>query len=125
MILLDTSVWIEFLRQRETYAREVSMLLRSRLVVAFEPVFAELLLGVRNNREKQIILDYWNALPKLASQEGYLLASAHFANEQKYHSKGIGMMDAAIIRATMDGNLQLWTLDKSVLSVLESRFIYK
>ena len=73
MILVDTSVWIEFLKQNSVFASEVEGLLKKRMVVSFEPVFAELLYGTRNDREKNKIISYWNILPRIEFSSGSLL----------------------------------------------------
>ena len=47
MILVDTSVWIEFFKQKEPFKATVQSLLKSQMALSIEPVFAELLYGVR------------------------------------------------------------------------------
>jgi predicted nucleic acid-binding protein len=43
MILVDTSVWIEFLKARQPWLGEMTRLLEEQEVLAAEPVFGELL----------------------------------------------------------------------------------
>ncbi len=65
MILIDTSVWIEFFKQKEPFNKDIRSLLEAHVVAAIEPVFAELLYGVRNRREREIVQSYWQVLPKI------------------------------------------------------------
>ena len=124
MIIIDTSVWIEFFRQNKKLVREVRMLVDAMIVRAYEPVFSELLFGARDERERKVILSWWKSLPKASFLEGDMLAAASFASEQKLYAKGIGLMDAAIIQATMLGEYRLWTLDKGITQFLDQAYLY-
>ena len=53
MILPDTSVWIEFLRQRQPLTAEFERLLSEHRLVAASPVFGELLQGTRDDTERE------------------------------------------------------------------------
>jgi predicted nucleic acid-binding protein len=54
MIILDTSVWIEFLKKHEPYFTTISPLLEQKEILAVECVFGELLQGVKNEEEQNI-----------------------------------------------------------------------
>jgi len=56
MIILDTSVWIEHLKNNQSFFPKISKLLESGEILAVECVFAELLQGVKENSEKDIII---------------------------------------------------------------------
>jgi len=49
-VLVDTSVWIRFLANREPYAAELDRLLERDEVVGHELIFGELLIGDRGGR---------------------------------------------------------------------------
>jgi predicted nucleic acid-binding protein len=51
MIILDTSIWIEFLKNNSDYYSKVKDLLENRKVLAIECVFGELLQGAKSKRE--------------------------------------------------------------------------
>ncbi|MBN1415843.1 MAG: PIN domain-containing protein [Bacteroidales bacterium] len=124
MILVDTSVWIEFLKQNSIFAYEVEVLLKKRMVVAFEPVFAELLFGARNDKERNKILSYWKILPRIDFSAGCLLDAVDLANRSNFHKQGIGLIDAAIIRATKKNHYKIWTLDNKLLKGMEKQYLY-
>lgn len=125
MILIDTSVWIEFFRQRETYTEAVKPLLKAQQVITIEPIFSELLLGVRNSRESKIVKSYWKVLPRIEYEAGSMLGAALFANSHDYHKLGIGLMDAIIIQSAIKGKHLLWTLDARINKNLDQNLIYK
>ena len=124
MILIDTSVWIEFLKQKDSYVQEVKRLLEAQKVITIEPVFSELLFGVRNNREEEIILSYWFVLPKIKFGTNSMLSAAQFASKEDYQQHGIGLMDAIIIKSVMEGNHMIWTLDQRITSNLDQKYNY-
>ena len=55
MIILDTTIWIEHLKNNQNYFPKVKELLEKREILAVECVFGELLQGVKNKAEKEII----------------------------------------------------------------------
>jgi predicted nucleic acid-binding protein len=69
MIILDTSIWIEFLKTHEPYFTTIFQLLEQKNILAVECVFGELLQGVKNDTEQNILLNYWNHLPKIETAE--------------------------------------------------------
>jgi predicted nucleic acid-binding protein len=125
MVLVDTSIWIEFLKANPDYVKDMELLLESKQVITIEPVFAELLYGARNNKERDIILSYWKVLPRIKFIEGSFIESAGFANKQNYHNVGIGLLDSILSKATIDNKCPIWTLDKKLLQHLEQEYLYR
>lgn len=120
MIVPDTSIWIEFLRQNEPLTSRFLTLLKAGEIAVIEPIFAELLYGIRKPKDKELVLSYWQILPKLDFESGSMLKASQFANNHNFHNLGIGLMDAAIMEPVIKGGYQLWTLDKRVLTVLDA-----
>lgn len=64
MIIADSSVWIDYLRRRESPVRAAMDALLSRdQVVMVGVVLAEVLQGVRSDREYDALVDAMHALP--------------------------------------------------------------
>ncbi|WP_114748125.1 PIN domain-containing protein [Pleomorphovibrio marinus] len=120
MIVPDTSIWIEFLKQNDPVTSRFLPLLKAGKIAVIEPIFAELLYGVRKPNDKELVLSYWQILPKLDFENGSMLRASEFANNQNFHSLGVGLMDAAIMQPVINSGYQLWTLDKKVLGVLDT-----
>ncbi|WCL50709.1 PIN domain-containing protein [Leptospira sp. GIMC2001] len=123
MILVDTSVWIEFFRTSEPYFSELRKLLESSEVVVHEVIFGELLQGCRNQKESDFIVSYWENLDHL-NPEGTFIQAGKLSHEKKYISKGIGLIDSVLINESIKHNLKVWTLDKKVLRNLNNEYIY-
>jgi predicted nucleic acid-binding protein len=123
MILVDTSVWIEFFKHNELYFTNLRKLTEAQNVVAIEPVFGELLQGVKGRREKELIEQYWKFLPKLEIQEPWIKAGL-LSSERKLFSHGVGLIDACILVAAMETNSTVWSLDKKLLNILPEDLVY-
>ena len=124
MILPDTNVWIEYLRQNKDFVQEFNTLLEGKFIITFEPVFAELLYGARSEKDRRILKGFWNVLPKIEKTENMILEAAVFANSENYQNLGIGLFDAVIIQTSMKNKLKLWTLDKKIIRTIEEKYIY-
>jgi len=125
MILVDTSIWIEFFKSNPVFVDEMESLLENKNVITIEPVFAELLYGSINSNERNMILSYWKVLPKIKFTEGSFIDSADFANIRKYHNLGIGLIDSILSKAVTENKYLIWTLDKKIINNLDSKLIYK
>ena len=124
MILIDTSIWIEYFKQNSEYVADIQPLLEGQTDITIEPVFSELLYGVRNRKEKELIESYWKILPRIDFGSNSMLEAAEFANKNDYYKLGIGIMDAIIIKSTMEGNHLLWTLDGKIQKAVKSQMLY-
>jgi predicted nucleic acid-binding protein len=115
LILADTSIWIEFLKQTDFEGNQRFLeCLDSLSVVAISAVFGELLQGVRNDKEEKVILEYWNALPKIDEQNLFIEAGK-ISHQHKLYNKGVGLIDCYIIAAARLNKLEIWSLDKKLL----------
>lgn len=110
MILVDTSVWIDHLRQRD---ERLSTLLEQGQVLAHSFVIGELALGNLQNRDA--ILGALQDLPQApiatdAEVLGFITANA-------LQGLGIGYIDAHLLAATrLAPGAMLWTRDKRLLA---------
>ncbi|GHV85253.1 hypothetical protein AGMMS50230_08610 [Spirochaetia bacterium] len=124
MIILDTSVWIEFLRKNEKYFDPISQMLTKMDIMAVEVVFGELLQGVKNKREEEIILDYWKHLPKIDNDTEIIISAGIYSHKNKLIDKGVGLIDSIIIMHGIKTNSKIWTLDTNFFKAIPSELIY-
>jgi predicted nucleic acid-binding protein len=124
MIVLDTSIWIEFLKRNPAYFSAVRSLLENQQIYGLEFVFGELLQGCRDIKENNIIIEYWENIPHIIN-DGIWLEAGLLSSGNRLLSKGIGLIDCAIIISARKAGAQLWTLDKKLDSALkkEERFV--
>ncbi|PJZ43812.1 PIN domain-containing protein [Leptospira brenneri] len=124
MILVDTSVWIEFFRGKEPYFSKLVQLIEASDIIAHEVVFGELLQGCKSKTEITFVLDYWESLNNILSN-GTFIQAGKLSFENKHLENGIGIIDSILISETKQRNLKLWTLDKKILKVLPAQYIYE
>lgn len=117
MILIDTSIWIEFLKVRPPYYDQVSELLEENRALALSCIFGELLQGAKNKRERTIIKDLWTYLPKIDERHLFIEAGLE-SGTKKWLDKGIGLIDSVIITCARQTDAQIWTLDKEIQGIL-------
>lgn len=105
MILADTSVWIDHLRQGHP---RLAKSLSEGLILMHPFVSGELACGNLHNRA--VVLSDLNALPaaKLASN----VEVFHLVEVRKLWGRGLGWIDVHLLASAMISNCDLWTLDK-------------
>lgn len=123
MIVVDTSVWIGFLRGKTPYFEYLLYLLEHREVFAFDLIFAELLQGSKTDRERKTVFSYWNSLPKFDSPNIALEAGLN-SGTFNWSGKGVGLIDSIIIMYAKKSKSQLWTLDKKLHKIVKKEEIY-
>jgi len=123
MIIPDTSVWIEFLKNNQNFFPKMSKLLELGEILAVECIFGELLQGVKNKKEKEIILGYWKFLPKI-NCENVIIEAGMYSSENKLPDYGVGLIDAVILVHSIKSNSKIWTLDKKFWGIIPDNMKY-
>ena len=110
MVLLDTSVWVDHLRQSD---RLVVQLLESGQAAVHSFVVGELACGNLGSRNQ--VIDLLLALPRIetATEDEVL----YFIERRKLMGRGVGYVDAHLLAATAIGGALLWTRDNRLRDV--------
>ena len=111
MILVDTSVWIDFLRRG---GEKLAALLESNAVLCHPFIVGELACGSVGNRET-LLIDL-QRLPQatVASDQEVL----RFIELHGLMGQGIGYLDAHLLASVvLSDNARLWTRDKKLATV--------
>ncbi|MGR3218743.1 MAG: PIN domain-containing protein [Candidatus Anammoxibacter sp.] len=124
MVIIDTSIWVEFLKCRRPFSKKTTSLLEENQVYALECIFAELMQGALNNRERDIIYGYWQNLPKPEVKSIFLKAGME-SGKNKWISKGIGLIDSVVILTARESFSKIWTLDKKLKKMLKNEEIFE
>lgn len=123
MILVDTSIWIEFFKNREPIHSQLSIELEKNNVLASEVVFGELLQGVKTAKESAIILAYWQNLPHPLNADYWILAGT-LSHKNRWLSRGIGLIDASLVAIAQKHGAVIWSLDKKLNACLSKNQRY-
>lgn len=114
MILADTSIWIDYLRQGEPLLTEQ---LSHNQVLMHGMVLGELAIG--NFKNRQLLLKRWRALPFIQTATDAQVL--HFLETYQLMGKGVGWIDLHLLTAvSLTGNVQLWTRDKRLKTVAKT-----
>ena len=107
IVLVDTSVWIRFLSNRDPYATELDTLLSRDEVSGHDFVYGELLIGDKGGR-KQLLADYeqMHQAPVVPHPDVVaVVRSRRFAWPRHR------LLDAHLLASSLVGRLKLWTTD--------------
>jgi predicted nucleic acid-binding protein len=114
MILADTSIWIDYLRQGEPLLTEQ---LNRDQVLMHGMVLGELAMG--NFKNRQLLLRRWGALPFIQSATDAQVLQ--FLETHQLMGKGIGWVDLHLVTAvSLSVDVQLWTRDKRLKTIAET-----
>ncbi len=112
MVLVDTSVWIDHLRNGNE--RLVS-LLNEGTVLCHPYIIGELACGSLKNREE--ILNHLQALTQVPV--GDLSEIIYFIERHNLMARGIGFIDVSLLLSTVISGCRFWTLDKRLSEIAE------
>ena len=108
MVLVDTSVWIRFLRNRAPYAAELDRLLETNEAAGHDLVYGELLIGDAGDRSQLLnSYDLIDRAPSVSHAEVVTFVRSH-----KLHGRGIGWIDANLLASALVADTFLWTADE-------------
>ena len=107
MILVDTSVWVDFFRGAER-AADLAVHLESNFVLLHPWVLGELVLGGLGPRRKSVIADL-KRLPAVALVPDEEVLDLILMRELS--GRGIGWVDVHLLAAALVAGCGLWTFD--------------
>ena len=112
LILVDTSVWINYLRHRD---RHLVDLLEQGIVACHPFIVGEIACGDLKNRKE--IIELLEALPTVEVLEHSEVMM--FLNSHMLMVKGIGYVDVHLLGSSLLTSTPLWTFDKSLAKAAE------
>lgn len=108
MILADTSVWINHLRDTDD---SLVALLEHNTVLIHPMIIGELACGTMKNR--QSLLALWHNLPAIVMITHN--EAIYFLEQNRLMGRGIGFVDVHLLAAVaLQGDARLWTHDKQL-----------
>jgi len=122
-IIADSSVWFEYFKGNDPYYKELQTHLNILSIKIIDPIIGEIVQGALNQKEINFIREHIQYVPKIEIKDLFEKAG-EYSFKNKLISKGIGLIDACLIYATIETNSQLWTLDKKIINFLDKKYLY-
>lgn len=111
-VLVDTSAWIEFFRQKTPYYNSVSSLILSNALVTLPIIIAELVQGAKTAQEGRQLKELLRPLPKLAEYDSAWEEAGELAFQLKRAGLHPGLADCFIATLCIHHSVPILTLDK-------------
>ena len=112
-VLVDTSVWIDFFRNKETSLRnQVIQILRARNAYYTGIIALELYRGSRTKKEISILDDLFFSIEKIMEREETHKEAGLMGFELAKKGITIGTVDLLIAQLCLENDLTLFTLDQ-------------
>jgi predicted nucleic acid-binding protein len=105
--LVDTSVWINHLREGN---EELRRLLNSNEVLCHPFIIGELACGTMKNRSQ--VLELLKALPQAVVAEHEEVVK--FVNDKRLYGHGLGWIDVHLLASASLSNVAIWTTDRAL-----------
>lgn len=113
MFLVDTSVWIDFLRKGNALLND---LLQDGEVVTHPLIYGELSVGNLSKRKQFLSLfSDLPSVPECSHEEVLFMIESH-----KLYGKGIGYTDVHLLCSAIIHDINLWTLDKRLDQLIKT-----
>jgi len=111
-ILVDTSVFIDFLKGEERYIKIVAELLEKKLAVTTGIIIAELLQGIKNPKEEQKLSELLRGVSSLEVTTDLWIKAGQLSCSLRRKGISLPLTDFAIAILAIENTLEVFTIDK-------------
>jgi predicted nucleic acid-binding protein len=111
-VLVDTSAWIEFFKKKEPWYGVVSGLMDDKRVCCAGIILAELIQGVRSEKEMDVLRDFRHVFAFLDESVDHWQAAGELSHALLRKGKSVGLSDCYLAAAAKASRIQVLTLDK-------------
>lgn len=119
--MIDTSVWIEYLRNRSSsFSNRIDEILSKDEVYVPKIVIAELIQGAKSDREVSIIRDFLEAFNIIDQSEDTWFKAGELSFSLKRKGKIVNLTDCYIAVIAQENICQIFTLDEHFKDIQKS-----
>lgn len=112
-ILIDTSVWIDYFRNKSSGVSErVDKILSENEVYVPKIVLAELIQGAKSEREITVIKDFIDAFHIIDQKEDSWIKAGRLSYNLKKRGKAVNLIDCYISVIAQEYDCKIFTLDE-------------
>ena len=120
-ILIDTSVWIAYFRDRNArLSAEVDEILSNAEVVVPKIVLAELIQGAKTEREVAVLEDFFGAFTIIDQTKETWIKAGKLSYALKRKGKTVNLTDCYIAVIANENSCRLMTLDEHFREIRKS-----
>lgn len=120
-VLIDTSVWIEYFRDKtSSISKKVDEILSNDVVHVPKIVIAELIQGSKSEREISTIEDFVEAFRVIDQKEDTWIKAGKLSFNLKRKGKNINLTDCYIAIIAQEYECQIFTLDEHFRDIQKS-----
>lgn len=124
-VIADTCIWIEFFRTKSKISNYLRDLISNDFVVGNGLILAELLQGIKTNREREVIIDVFNTIEYLEITRELWIESGNLARELRSGGKTIPLSDIIIACCARKYQHHIFTIDKHFQDIPNIKVINK
>jgi predicted nucleic acid-binding protein len=110
-VLIDTSIWIEFFRQREPHHSKITKLIDDDQVVCCGIILAELMQGAKSDKELAVLDDFLKVFTFIPETPELWAAAGKLSGKLRRKGVTVGLSDCFIATAAASVKVQVATLD--------------
>jgi hypothetical protein len=110
-VIADTCIWIEFFKTDSPIANKLEELIKQQDVFMVGIILSELLQGMRNEKQKTIVLESISILPYLEINKAYWIKTGTLSAQLRQKGITIPLSDITIAVIAMENNCQVFTTD--------------
>jgi hypothetical protein len=117
LVLIDTSVWINYFRGERETCEEVGKLIDAGRVCCLKLIMGELIQGARGEKEIKIIRDLIDVFPLLEESSDSWGKAGILSFQLRKAGKNIGLGDCYIATVAGENDATIYSLDRQFKEV--------
>ncbi len=110
-IIVDSAVWIEYLRNKPSVTEKLDQLLLAGTIVTVGPVIAELLQGAKTEKDYRLLENNFGGLPLLETKVEDWIKAGSISYELRKRGVAIPLTDCLIAAVAILNNALVMTYD--------------
>jgi tRNA(fMet)-specific endonuclease VapC len=111
-VLIDTSIWIDFFKNKTEIADIVDELIDSNMAFTTGPVIAELLQGARSEKDRTVLTEAISAIIYIDCLLDDWVKAGHICSDLRKKGITIPLIDALIAVVSIRSEAKVFTRDK-------------
>lgn len=122
-IIADTCMWIEFFRTKSEVSGQMCMFIADNQIVGTGTIIAELLQGVRGEKERNVIVEIFSTLDYIEMTQDLWIDAGNIARELRSNGKTIPLSDISIACCAKEYDYKIFTIDKHFKEIPDVRLV--